>query len=114
MGLIINPAIISWCDCHKHGCFVYGDGSKSEEFYHREQALAEVETALVAGKIVKAEAEYLREGIRKSSMLSEAQVTALKAVVGAFQELFGHGRLPEQEYFPEQDRNPPPEHRTLH
>lgn len=86
MGLIILAAKIVLCEsCHAHGVIVYGDGSKSAEFSTKDDALTEVSDAKLAGKIVDAEAEFLRDAIRSSKIPTERQKEAVHKVIDALQ-----------------------------
>lgn len=79
MGLIVQAAKLVLCEtCKAHGCIVFGDGSKSEEFFTDKDALAMVAEALLAKKVLSAEAEFLREEIYRSTLLTEEQFQRLK------------------------------------
>jgi hypothetical protein len=105
MGLIIQPARLALCKCGQHGVIAFGDGSKSEEFFSKENVLGEVQTAILSKKIISAEAEFLRQAIADSAILMESEVNDLRDTVMAF----GSFTLPESE----QEAQPPGGH-TLH
>jgi hypothetical protein len=86
MGLIVQAARLVLCKCRGHGTIVYGDGSKSEEFFSTTDANGEIADALMAKKILPAEAEFLREEVRQSDMLSEAGVEMLHQASDALKE----------------------------
>ena len=78
MGLILRAACVRLCQCEQHGCIIFGDGSKTPEFYTREDALGEISDALVANKITHAEEEFLRGIIRESKIMSKEEMEGLK------------------------------------
>jgi hypothetical protein len=96
MGLIIHAAKLVLCKCRSHGVIVYGDGSKSEEFYSIEDARAEIVDALTAGKILPAEADFLRDDIKQSSMVSETTFDFLHQAVEGLGEFVARQAGEEQ------------------
>jgi hypothetical protein len=81
MGLIVQSAWLALCKCGQHGVIAFGDGSKSEEFFSKEDAFAEVETALLAKKMIPAEAEFLRKEIAGSAIMTQDKIDALRTSV---------------------------------
>jgi hypothetical protein len=76
MRLIAQSAWLALCKCAQHGVITFGDGSSSEEFFSKKAALVEVETAVLAKKIISAEAELLREEIARSAIPTEDKCNA--------------------------------------
>ncbi len=97
MGLIIQSARLALCKCGQHGVIAFGDGSKSEEFFSTKDALAEVETALLAKKVIAAEAEFLRKEIANSAILTEGEINRLREVASSL----GHFEPAESEQAPQ-------------
>jgi hypothetical protein len=72
MELIRKPPLLALCKrCGRHGHIVFGDKSKSKEFSSEEEASKEVAAALLDHKILPEDAEFLRNDIRKSPLLTE-------------------------------------------
>lgn len=93
MGLIVPAAWLALCTCGQHGVIAFGDGSKSEKFFSKKDALTEVETALLAKKIIPAEAELLRQGIADSKIMTEEKIDAIRRIIA----IIGHSHVGEME-----------------
>lgn len=66
MGLIMKSAKLSMCErCHTHGRIVFSDESTSPSFATQERGYEILDEALLKGKVVDAEAEFVRMQIGK-------------------------------------------------
>ncbi len=67
--MLIKAAHLQLCKkCKTHGRIICSDGSKSEEFLTKSQALKEVDALCESGKILPEEATVLADAIEKSQL----------------------------------------------
>ena len=91
------------CDtCGLHGYIVFSDGSKSEEFYFKEDVENAIVKAYVSGKVNAEEAKFLRRALYESGMFRSDSPIAFVIVM----------RRLHPEKFPQPKKSGSP--RTLH
>ena len=78
MGRATHQPHISASECLTHGCIVFGDGSKSGEFYTFADAEEEIQNGLLSRRITESQADLLRKWVAHLRLLTEAEIAVLE------------------------------------